>query len=538
MRKPLKLQTRFTLLVIIVVLISLSIVITFTTSWMTRNIEDEVRTNIINVANMTAHSKEIITELKKKDPNKKIGPYVDSLLTSLNQIQFIVIADMEDTRYSHPDVEKIGKKVMGGDEERVIDKGESYTSEARGTLGRSMRALTPIYDENNKQIGFVIVGTLIENIEKSKALALQFFLLMGALGLVIGILGAVLLANSIKKSLLGLEPQEISRLYNEKISIMDALHEGLIAIDDDSKITMINDSAVKIMHLEDKHSKSELIGQHVEEVIPTTRLQGVMETGISEYDKEQNINDTVIMTNRVPIKDNGKIKGAIATFRDKTELTRLAEELTGVKQIVDALRANNHEFMNKLHAILGLLFMDEVEEAKKYITTITNKQQKLVDFISSKVKDPTIAGLILGKFSRANEMDIDFKIDEASWLKKYHSNINSSTLLAIIGNLIENAMEAVNRGSKNNKYVYMRIEENETSIEIEVEDSGIGIKEENLEKIFQRGYTTKPGSGGVGLDIVKEAVENLGGTIQVNSEVNEGTIFSVYLPKKLSKDSM
>jgi sensor histidine kinase regulating citrate/malate metabolism len=532
MQKVMKLRTKFMLLVIIVVLISLSIVTVLTTSWMTKNIENEARTNIMNVGEMTAHSKEIISELKRKDPDKRIGAEIDLQLKSLDQIQYIIVADMNGIRYSHPNPDRIGEKFIGGDEKRVLQKGETYISEATGTLGKALRAFTPIYDEESgKQIGFVSVGTLTERVGNLKILAVRFFILMALWGLGIGIVGAFLLANNIKKILLGLEPDEISRLYHEKIGILDAVHEGLVAIDKNNRITLINDSALRILQVKDKYKKSELLGKDVEDFIPNTRLKEVLESGISEYDREQKINDTVIMTNRVPVRDRGKVIGAMASFRDKTELIHLAEELTGVRQIVDALRANNHEFMNKLHTILGLLFMEDTEEAKGYITKITDKQQKLVNFITSKVQDSTIAGLLLGKFSRASEMDVYFKIDEASSLEKSHGTISSSTLVTIIGNLVENAMEAVNKRGGSEKYVYVMIKEEEEGIEIEVEDSGIGIDEQNLEVIFKRGYTTKEGSEGVGLATVKETIDNLGGFIGINSEVNVGTVFNVYLPK-------
>lgn len=532
MRKVMKLRTKFMLLVIAVVLISLTIVTMLTTSWMTKNIESEVRTNIMNVAEMTAHSKEIITELKRKDPDKRIGADIDLQLKSLDQIEYIVVADMNDIRYSHPNPNRIGEKFIGGDEERVLKKGDTYISEATGTLGKALRAFAPIYDdESGRQIGFVTVGTLTERVGDLKILAVRFYILMALWGLGIGIVGAFLLANNIKKMLLGLEPDEISRLYHEKISILDANHEGLVAIDSNNRITLINDSALNILQLKGKYTKTELLGKDVEEFIPTTRLKEVLESGVSEYDREQKINDTVIMTNRVPVRDGGKVIGAMASFRDKTELIRLAEELTGVRQVVDALRANNHEFMNKLHTILGLLFMEDIEEAKSYIAQITDRQQKLVNFISGKVQDPTIAGLLIGKFSRAREMDVYFKIDEASKLEKSHGNINSNTLVTIIGNLVENAMEAVNKRGGSEKYVYVMIKEEEEGIEIEVEDSGVGIEHQNLELIFKRGYTTKEGSEGVGLAIVKETIDNLGGFISINSEINAGTVINVYLPK-------
>jgi len=531
-KKMIKLQTKLTILIIIVVFISISIIIFFVTSWMTSNIQSEVKTNIMNVAEIVAHSPEIKEALEIKDKNKIIGAEVETFLKTVDQIEYIIVVGMDRTRYSHPDRKLIGAKFVGGDEYKVLKNGETYISEATGTLGKSLRAFTPIYDMNNKkQIGFVAVGTLTQSIENSKQKAIMYLIFITLGALTVGTIGAFLLAQNIKRTLLGLEPEEITKLYNEKMSIIDAIHEGLVAIDKHGHITLINDSALKILQLEHKYNKNEIIGQKMELLFPTTRLLTITELGISEYDKEQNINNTLIMTNRVPIKDRQKVIGAIATFRDKSEVTNLAEELTGVKQILEALRANNHEFMNKLHVILGLIHIGELEEAKKYITNITEKKQKLLSEVTNKIKNPTIAALILGKFSRAAELKINLIINEATNLDNNLKNISNNVLVTILGNLIENAMEAASKSIKEDRYVNVKIQEGTSEIKIEINDSGIGIEKEYISAIFQRGYTTKTGSSGVGLSLVKDAIDNLKGEITVASELNEGTKITVLLPK-------
>ena len=527
-----KLQTKLTILIIIVVFISISIIIFFVTSWMTSSIESKVKTNIMNVAEIVAHLPEVQKALEIKDKDKIIGVDVDTLLKAVDEIEYIIVVGMDGKRYSHPNPQLIGENFVGGDEYRALKNGETYISEATGTLGKSLRAFAPIYDTNNKkQIGFVAVGTLTQSIENSKHKAVVYLIFITFGALTVGIIGAFLLAQNIKRTLLGLEPEEITKLYNEKMSIIDAIHEGLVAIDKHGDITLINDSALKILQLENKYNKNQIIGQKMDVLFPTTRLLTITELGIPEYDKEQNINNTLIMTNRVPIKDRQKVIGAIATFRDKTEVTNLAEELTGVKQILEALRANNHEFMNKLHVILGLIHIGELEEAKKYITNITEKKQKLLSEVTNKIKNPTIAALILGKFSRAKELKINLRIDEATNLENDLKNISNNVLVTIIGNLIENAMESASKSLKEDKCVNVSIQESIKEIKIEISDSGVGIEKEYINTIFQRGYTTKTGSSGVGLSLVKDAIDNLKGQITVESKLNEGTIVTLILPK-------
>ncbi|WP_242824077.1 Spo0B domain-containing protein [[Clostridium] dakarense] len=384
MKKKMKLQTKLTILIIIVVFISISIITFFVASWMNRNIESTAKTNVMNVAEMVANSREIIDELNIKDPNKKIGSYIDKQLKTLEKIEYIIVVDNDGIRYSHPNSNMIGKKFVGGDEFRVVKEGDTYISKATGTLGKSLRAFAPIYDENSKEIGFVCVGTLIQSIGETKHMAILYIILTSLGGLTVGIIGAFMLAKNIKNTLLGLEPEEITRLYNEKMGILDAIYEGLIAIDDKGKVTLINDSALNIIHYEDRINKNDIIGKNIEDVLPTTHLTTVIETGESEFDKEQRINNTVIMTNRIPINDRGKIVGAIATFRDKTEVTRLAEELTGVKKMAWSLRAQNHEFMNKLHTIAGLIQLEEYDEALQFISYVAKTRNEISSILNKK----------------------------------------------------------------------------------------------------------------------------------------------------------
>lgn len=527
MKKTMKLQTKLTILIIIVVFISISIIIFFVASWMNKNIEGKARTNIMNVAEMVAHSKEVIDELKIKDPNKKIGPYIDMQLKTLDQIQYIIVADTEGIRYSHPNPQMIGKKFVGGDEFRVVKEGETYISEATGTLGKSLRAFIPIYDtENEKEIGFVSVGTLIQIIGEAKHMAILYIILISFCGLTVGIVGAFILANNIKNTLLGLEPEEIARLYNEKMGILDAIYEGLIAIDNKGKITLINDSALSILHYENHIDKNDIIGKNIEDVLPTTRLTAVLETGKSEFEKEQRINNTVIMTNRIPIKDRGKIVGAIATFRDKTEVTRLAEELTGAKKMSWSLRAQNHEFMNKLHTIAGLIQLEEYDEALQFISDVAKIRSKISSILTEKIKDPSLSAILLSKYNKAEESRVKFKIDEVSTLSSLPQYMTSEEIVSIVGNLIENSLDEVSNDGDGE--IYIKIVQHKDYLEIKVKDNGPGIKEDYGNKIYEQGFTTKEGQRGHGMYIVKKIIEEANGSIEF--KVDKGVLWDITIP--------
>ena len=181
MKKDMKLQIKITLLTSAIVLVSILVIIPFIISWISSNIEIKSRTNIMNIAEIIAHSEEVVKGVEKNHPTKEISDYIDMQLKHLSDVEYIIVADEKGIRYSHPHHELIGEKFVGGDELRAINQGEEYISEAMGTLGKSLRAFTPIYDNNKKVIGFVCVGTLTHSIDKAKKTAYLYIFIVGFL---------------------------------------------------------------------------------------------------------------------------------------------------------------------------------------------------------------------------------------------------------------------------------------------------------------------------------------------------------------------
>ncbi|PAB59623.1 ATP-binding protein [Anaeromicrobium sediminis] len=525
MKKNLSLQTKITMLITGLILVSIGISILFVGKWSLDNIQKKVEENIKNVSLILASSPDIQRALKEKD-STKVQTSMHELLDRLDGVDIITIADMNGIRYAHPNPDRLGKRFVGGDEVKVIKEGVSYISQAKGTLGISIRAFEPIF-YRKEQIGFVMVGVLYEDIKEFRTDALITIFGFTLFGIVLGIIGALAIAKRTRDSLLGLEPDEIVYLYKENRAMLEAIREGIIAIDSKGKITLVNDYAIKILNI----NNSNVIGEYVLDVFPTSRLLEVLKSGECEYNEEQIINDTVILTNRVPMKDGDEIIGAMASFNDRTKVRRLAEEITGVRQIIQALRANTHEFMNKLHVILGLIKLNEIDEVRAYIKDVVKEQEQVRFFLMKKIKNPTISAIILGKLNRAKELNINMELDENSYLEKHYKNIQNDKLVTIIGNLLDNAMEAIVKKEEDGE-IYFRIEEVNDFIEIEVHDNGIGIEEENIDKIFKRGFTTKKDEGGIGLFLVDKSMKQLNGEFFVDSKYKEGTSILARIPKE------
>ncbi|MBE0450931.1 MAG: GHKL domain-containing protein [Clostridia bacterium] len=524
--RNMKLQLKLIIGIIIVIIFSTGISSYFVSRFELSRVEQITESNLFNVAGIIADSTVIQNGLYNKS-SEDIQKFVEAQLANLIDVEIITVADMNGVRFGHPNPKRIGETFVGGDERRVIDEGARYASIATGTLGRSVRVFVPVYFEN-QQVGFVMTAHLFDDLvitRKSIEKSIFFFTIIG---IIIGIIGAVFISIFIKKSLMGLEPYEIVQLYREKDAMIKSLHEGIIAIDQSSNITLINDSAIKIL----KVSTHDVIGKNVKALFPTTKLTRVLETGIAEYDKGQTINGAHIMTNRMPILDGDKIVGALATFRDRTEVIAMAEEITGVKQIIEALRANTHEFMNKLHVIIGLIEIGDDSLTKSYILNLKRSQDSINEMVFEKIDNPMIGALLLGKLNRAKEEYIELRLSEDSVLKALDYGMNYQAFIIILGNLIENAIEAIKRKNIDSGSVEIYLNDVGNDVTIQVIDNGTGIEEENISKIFNRGYTTKDGSHGIGLDIVTATVKRLDGQIEVESEFGEGSTFTVTIPKE------
>lgn len=482
------------------------------------------------VARITANSPLVIDALSGKKDESEIQPNVNRLLKNTD-VQFIVVMDMNGIRKSHPDPTKIGQHFVGGDEETAL-KGKEYVSTAKGTLGRSMRVFVPIFSETKKQIGVVAVGISANNVEEMVKESGNIMYIGVSVGILVGIIGAILLARHIKKILFGLEPSEISKILEERNTMLQSVKEGIIAIDKNAQITLINNEARRL--IEKSGMKEEFIGKDISKYMPNSRIKEVLQTGVAQFDEEQSLHGITIVTNRVPLYVKGEIVGAIATFRDKTEIRKLAEQLTDIRLYAEALRAQSHEFMNKMHVVLGLTHTKHYEQLETYVSSMVSEHQYEIGDVMRKIKNPVFAGFLLGKLSYAREKGIELTINEEAYLPEPEDEEIIHELITIVGNLIDNALDAV--ADCENKQVNVEIKYYNGLI-VKVTDTGNGIKQEELDKLFVKGYSTKGENRGYGLYLVKESVERIKGTIHIDSVLGKRTTISIETPYK-SRDEI
>lgn len=518
-------RTRIGLVIFTIVVISVISGSFLLINRVTKAYEDELGNRVMAIAQSLAQSPTIREGLTTQQGWKVIQPLAERVRL-VTETEYVVVFDMNRIRYSHPLEDRIGTPFRGGDEGPSLSE-QAYISRAQGVEGASIRAFVPVMDDEGvKQVGVVVVGILVPTFLKMVfSYRLDLYLSL-FIGIFIGLIGAWTLANRIKKQMLDMEPVEIARLVREREAMINSIGDGIIAIDRDEKTTLINEQAAKMLQI----STNE-VGAKISEVMPESLLPEVLHTGKPQWHVIQRIKDTVILTTTFPILVNRKIVGAVSTFQDRTELNRLAEELTGVKKFIEALRAQNHEYMNKLHTIAGLIQLRRYEEAIERILTFTKEQEELTDYLSSRIKEHSIAGLILGKISWAKEYQVELSLNPKSSLDTLPENMQVSDLLLIIGNLLENAIHAAADHSSGRKQVELYLFGNEDGVELVVQDTGQGISPDVQEQMFEYGYTTKEAKGqGIGLFLVKEYVDFLQGEIEVDSQSESGTRFTIILP--------
>ncbi len=528
MRKPLPLQSRiFSYGAIFVSLVAIIIGISFYFT-MTQGIEQQIGNRALNIANITAERPDVIEGFKQLNPAEVLQPIAESVRLKTNA-EYVVIGNTEGIRYSHPIPQRIGKKMVGDDNERALLYGETYISEATGTLGAALRGKTPIRNEQGDIIGIISVGFLKENISTIFFQYVDNIALIVLVAIVLGILGSGILARTIKKQLFNLEPAEIASLFTERNALIESVREGIIMVDANGIITTVNAAAYHALSL---NEHIQLIGKNIHDIIPNSQLPTILETGERQLDRPMKIRGKKTIVNRIPILVGNEIVGAVSSFRLQSDIDQLATELSQVKRYTEALRAQTHEYSNFLHTISGLVQLNSYDEVIDLIHAETAEHQSLIQFITKRLQDPFLGGIVIGFFNRARELKIKFQLDEDSMLEKLPVHLEKNHFISIIGNLVTNAFEAVESIPIEQRTVRIFILDNGKEIVIEIEDSGIGISEEVLPTLFKKKVSTKfEKDRGYGLMKVAENLEDLGGSITLEKGDLGGALFILSIPK-------
>jgi len=389
----------------------------------------------------------------------------------------------------------------------------------------------PIIGDNNQTLGYVLVGYPSTNGREVNSSMFDLLVTAGAIGLALGFLGAWVLAYTVKSTLFGYEPEEISRILEERNTLLDTVNESIFVTDSCLNFHMINSKGQELLRKADVRLTGALEENSFSQIGDPEILQKVLTSGEGLKNADIAINGLPTVGDVIPLKKaDGRVDGILLSLNERDNVQEMAEQLSGVTNYADALRARTHEFMNKMHVINGLIFTKNYDELKKYVTNITEDDANEVQDITAKIKNPLLASFLIAKKSRAHELLVDFTLsEESSFSEEIGQQINIHSLIIIIGNLLENSFDILKK-KENDRSVLLEILTYENELVIMVANNGEAIPKSDLAKIFQKGYTTKGKGHGYGLALLKERVESLHGTIGVDSDELNGTEFTVEIP--------
>ena len=460
--------------------------------------------------------------------DEEMTNYLTDVVANTEDMEYITIADANSIRVYFVDPEGVGLPFEGGDQHRAL-AGESYLSDATpDNYKRQRRAFHPVRDEAGNVIGFVMASATHERINELRGSIIGTYIGLSTFLMLCTLVFSILMAIYLGRRLRGVRPEDLLRTYLTQNDILNTLSDGLVSFDNTGQVRLINAAAAQMLG----HREDLLLDRNVDDLLRSadgSSLRDRTESGMVLQSNRPNI-----LVRPVQLPDANLWARQVLILSDKSEITRYAEELGGTRHMLSTLRANTHEFLNKLQVISGLLQMNRPEDAQKYIGQIAAVHEHITAPILKLIRNTSVAALILGKASHMRELDIDMILLSNSELPEQSKYLSTTELVTVVGNLMENAIEASYAILEREKRaVALQITENERGLLIMVSDAGEGISNEDLPRIFERGFSTKAATGrGMGMSLIREIVDSHGGTIDVDTEPGSGTTFTIIISRK------
>ncbi|WP_061300352.1 sensor histidine kinase [Herbidospora cretacea] len=463
------------------------------------------------VAVSVASAPSVLTALGDPDPTALLQPYAEKVRAETG-VGFITIMSPAGIRYTHPTLTEIGRPYLGTLADRTYS--ETYT----GTLGPSIRTITPVRDASGRVRGLVSAGITVENIGGRLREQLEAGVLAGLLGLGAGTAGTYLAGRRLRRHTHDLGTQELTLMYDYHEAILHAVREGLLLVDGRNVLTLCNDGARGLLGL-----PPDAEGSPVTALGLPPSLTELLSSGGDRTDEIHLTGDRVLLVSVAAVRSGTRSLGTVVTLRDHTELQDVTGQLDAERGFADALRSAAHESANRLHTVISLVELGRPEQAVAFATEELRAAQELTDRVVAAVREPVLAALLLGKSAQAAERGVELSITPESELDDV--GLDPHDLVAILGNLIDNAVEAAMSGPPPAR-VEVHVGASGSVCEIRVADSGPGLEPARVEEAYRRGWTTKGDGRGLGLPLAVQAVRRLGGTIEATPDA----VFTIRLP--------
>jgi len=458
---------------------------------------------------------------------------VSESLRSLSGASSVLLVRPDGIILTSADPAQVGQRTVLGDP--TVVAGRSWTGLLDSGGETVVSAQVPIYDNGEQGNPGRIVGVAV--VERVYPSVLQRWReavpnLLTYLGIAggLGVFGSLLLSRRVKRQTRGLEPREIASLVEQREAMLHGLKEGLIGLDLEGRITVVNDSAARLLAI-----SRDSVGRILADLELDPQVADALSGRRMGTDLVVIADDRVLTLNRREVTSRGKVIGSVTTLRDRTELDALRRELGMTRASTDTLRAQTHEFANQLHVISGLVQLGEHDDAVRFIDNVTRGRAELNEDVTARVLDPALAALLVAKSSLAAEWGVTLRFTDDAMLGRIDDEL-SADLTTVVGNLVDNALEAATLGGggpPEGAWVEVDLADDTHEVVVTVRDSGPGVGEEITTRVFERGFSTKGadqcGERGFGLALSGLVCRRRGGSIAVHND--GGAVFTACLPR-------
>ncbi|MEV6161621.1 ATP-binding protein [Streptomyces sp. NPDC052052] len=506
-----------------------------------RQAEDTATRQVRAAALAIADSPSVREAIRTPNPSTVLQPYAEKVRRDTG-IAFVTIMSPDRIRWTHPNTGRIGEEFLGHTAQAL--RGETFTETFTGTLGPSIRVVTPIRD-GGRITGLVSAGITVDRISSQVRAELRALGLAAGAALVLGGAGTYVINARLRRHTHGMNAAELSRMHDYHQAALHAVHEGLLMLDGQRRIALINDAGRELLGL-----GPDAVGRRVADLDLPVPLTGALLASEVRVDELHLTAERVIVINTRPVV-GGEQRGTVVTLRDHTELQALSGELDSERGFTQALRSQAHEAANRLHTVVSLIELGRAEEAVGFATAELELAQTLTDQVVGAVAEPVLAALLLGKAAQANERGVDLVLADDSLIDDgaLPEALPPRDLVTILGNLIDNAVDAASeaatgepgapaipaqRGAGPGRAARARVTvtalAEEGELLLQVADTGAGIDPDDADEVFGRGWSTHGAGRGIGLALVQQAVHRNGGTVVLGHGPDGGAQFTVRLP--------
>lgn len=491
---------------------------------LSKQLDQEAMRRALAIAQTTAQDPQIAEGVLTTRPSPT-GPVQQEAerIRKATHAEYIVVMDLREFRWSHTTPSEIGRHVSTSAKEALA--GQDVMQIDNGTLGRSARGKVPLYDAEHRIIGAVSVGIAYDSVRARLLSAIPGLLAYAGGALAVGALAAWLISRRVQRQTRDLAFSDISALLAEREAMLHGIREGVVALDRGGRIRLLNDEARRLLGIGD-----EAVGRSPDEALGEGRTTDVLAGRATGTDLLTVRGHRVLVANRMPTDDGG----AVATLRDRTELEQLGRELDSTRGLIDALRAQDHEHANRMHTLLGLLELEMFDDAVDFVGEVVGDHRVTAEQVTEKIQDPLLAALLVGKATVAAERGVALWVSDRTRLPD--RLVDPRGLVTVVGNLVDNALDAVAGTPHARVEVELRAEGR--AVVLTVRDTGPGIPAEQRELVFTEGWSTKKppahGKRGIGLSLVRRLAERQGGSAVVGEADGGGAQFTVALPEALT----